>query len=66
MGKPGVRQFMGSQRVTLEDSFSVFYKTKYTFTILISGGLGLQQLEAGLQFPSQRLRPGYGGEGTKS
>lgn len=26
---------------------------------LISGGLGLQQLEAGHWFPSQRLRPGH-------
>ena len=35
--------------VTWEDSFPVFfYKTKYTFTILISGGLSLQQLETGL------------------
>ena len=29
---------------------------------LISGGLSLQQLEAGLRFPSQRLRLGHGGK----
>ena len=33
---------------------------------LISGGLGLQWLEAGSCFPSQRLKSGRGSEGTES
>ena len=34
--------------------------------VVKSGGLGLQQLEARLLVLGQRLRPGHGGENTKS
>lgn len=35
-------------------------------TVLILGGLSLQQLEVGLQFSGQRLRPGWDSESSKS
>ena len=33
---------------------------------VISGGLGLWRLEAGSQFPNQRLKPGRGSESAES
>ena len=35
-------------------------------TVLILGRLNLQQLEVGLRFPGQRLRPGWDSESPKS